>query len=77
MANFAVLDEYNKVINIIVADSLEIAEQVTGLSCVEYTDQNPAVIGLGYSNGVFENPPMGISVDEESQLPTLPISIDE
>lgn len=77
MANFAVLDEDNKVINTIVADSLEIAQQVTGLSCVEYTDQNPAVIGLGYSNGVFENLPMGISVDEESQLPTLPISIDE
>jgi hypothetical protein len=58
MGNFAVLDENNKVENTIVAESKEIAEQVTGLTCVEYTDANPAIIGLGYADGVFENPPM-------------------
>ena len=44
------------VTNIIVADSKEIAEQVTSQTCVEYTDENPAVIGLGYVDGVFEQP---------------------
>ena len=58
MANFAVLDENSKVSNIIVADSKEIAEQVTGLPCVEYTDANPAILGLGYADGVFEQLPM-------------------
>jgi hypothetical protein len=58
MGNFAVLDKDNKVENTIVADSKEIAEEVTGLACVEYTDANPAIIGLGYADGVFEQPPM-------------------
>ena len=44
------------VTNIIVADSKEIAEQVTSQTCIEYTDENPAVIGLGYIDGVFEQP---------------------
>ena len=44
MANYAVI-ENSKVTNVIVADSKEIAEQVTGLTCVEYTEENPACIG--------------------------------
>ena len=57
MAYFATLDENNKVINILVAESKEIAEEVTGSLCVEYTEENPAIIGLGYSDGLFEQPP--------------------
>ena len=53
--NFAVISG-NTVTNIIVADSKEIAEAVTGLTCVEYTDENPAVIGLGYDGTTFEQP---------------------
>jgi hypothetical protein len=53
--NFAVIKN-NKVENTIIADSKSIAEQVTGFQCVEYTDNNPAHIGLGYSNGTFEQP---------------------
>jgi hypothetical protein len=53
--NFAVMSG-NIVTNIIVADSKEIAEQVTGHTCVEYTHENSAVIGLGYVDGVFEQP---------------------
>jgi len=64
MAYFATLDENNKVTNIIVADSQEIAEEITGVTCVEYTKENPAIIGLGYTDGVFENPPMPIGFDE-------------
>lgn len=40
MAYFAVIDNTDTVINKIIADSLEIAEQVTGLTCVEYTPGN-------------------------------------
>lgn len=53
--NYAVIED-NKVINIIVADSKEIAEQVTNLTCVEYTSDNPAVIGGTYDGSTFTNP---------------------
>lgn len=52
---FAVI-ENNVVINTVVADSVEIAETITGATCVEYTDENVAHIGLGYVDGVFELP---------------------
>jgi hypothetical protein len=39
--------------NCIVAESLEIAEQVTGLTCIEYTVPH---IGCAYTNGKFEGP---------------------
>ena len=55
MAMFAVIKD-DKVENIIVADSKTIAEEVPGFTCIEYTHENPARIGLGYSNGVFEQP---------------------
>jgi hypothetical protein len=37
MANFAIVDN-NKVVNVIVADSKEIAEQITGQEAVEIID---------------------------------------
>lgn len=40
MANYAVINN-GTVVNTIVADSQEIAEQLTGLSCIEYTSENP------------------------------------
>ena len=55
MANYAVI-ENNKVANIIVADTKEIAEEVTGLTCVESTSENPAHIGLGFDGTTFEQP---------------------
>jgi hypothetical protein len=53
--NFAVITG-NQVTNIIVADSKEIAEEVTRSTCVAYTDENPAHIGLGYDGTTFEQP---------------------
>ena len=53
MATFAVIDN-NIVTNIIVADTKEIAETVTGSTCVEYTDENPAGIGWTYNGSTFE-----------------------
>lgn len=58
MANFAVIDN-NKVVNNIVADTKEIAEEATGQLCVEYTEENPAHIGLGWDEETgFEQPPV-------------------
>ena len=61
MPNFAVILN-NKVINVIVADSKESAEQATNSLCVEYTEDNPAYIGLGYDGITFEQPE-SISID--------------
>jgi|LakMenEpi03Aug12_release.lakeMendotaPanAssembly.Ray.scaffolds.fasta_scaffold6387075_1 hypothetical protein len=55
MANYAVI-ENNKVINVIVADTKEIAEELTGLTCVESTSENPAYIRLGFDGTEFEKP---------------------
>jgi len=44
MANYAVIQN-NKVVNIIVCDSKEIAEQITNLTCIEYTEENNAGVG--------------------------------
>lgn len=52
---FAVLNG-NIVSNVIVADSKEIAEEITNLTCVEYTLENPAGIGWTYADGVFTAP---------------------
>lgn len=65
MANFAVLAG-NTVSNVIVADTLEIAELVTGSTCVEYTDDNPAGIGWTYADGVFTAPVVEEVTDVES-----------
>jgi hypothetical protein len=57
MTNFAVI-ENGIVENIIVAESLEIAQSASGKTCVEYQDgSNAAYIGLTYKDGVFEQPP--------------------
>lgn len=45
MPNFAVLSG-NRVMNIIVSDSKEIAESITNSKCIEYDiDSNQAIIG--------------------------------
>lgn len=53
--NFAVI-ENGIVENTIIADSKEIAEQLTGKTCVAYTDSNIAHIGYGYDGTTFEQP---------------------
>lgn len=45
MANFAVIHG-NRVINVIVADSLEVAESVTGYQCIENSDPEN-ILGIG------------------------------
>jgi hypothetical protein len=55
MANYAIIED-GKVTNTILAESKAIAEEVTGKTCVEFTDANPACIGLGYDGTTFEQP---------------------
>ena len=57
MKRYASLTQDNKVSNVVVASSLDIAETVTYSTCILVTEAtgNPH-IGLGYSNGVFEQP---------------------
>ena len=63
MAFFAVLDD-NLVVNVIEADTLEIAQRVTKANCVEYTKENPAAIGWTYDGKIFTEPI--IEADDES-----------
>ena len=46
MANFAHIKD-NKVVNILVADTLEIAQEVTGATCIEYAEGTS--VGAGYT----------------------------
>jgi hypothetical protein len=65
MANYAVLNG-NNVENTIVAESLEIAEAVTGKICVEYTNENPAGIGWTYDGEKFVAPDAQYLIDQET-----------
>jgi hypothetical protein len=52
---FAVLQN-NNVINIIVANTKEIAEEVTKETCVECPNEILATIGWTYNGSTFEEP---------------------
>lgn len=55
MKHFAVVK--NGIVDkILVAESLEIANDVTGEECIEYTDENPAYLGEPYIDGIFQKP---------------------
>lgn len=58
MSNFAVI-ENELVINTIVAESLNDAQEVTGKTCVEYAEENPAAIGWTYDGTTFTAPTEG------------------
>ena len=53
--NIAVIKD-DLVENIIVCDSVAIAEEITGLKCVEYGEKDTPHIGLGFDGEVFEQP---------------------
>jgi len=55
MADFAIVED-GIVTNTILAESKVIAEEVTGKTCIEFTKENPACIGLGYDGTTFEQP---------------------
>ena len=55
MSAFAVIKDA-VVVNLIVADSQKIAEEVTGLECKEYSESLPADIGWIYDGTCFIAP---------------------
>jgi len=61
--NFAVISN-NNVTNLIVADSKEVAEEATGFTCVEYTDENIPLIGWTYDGVNFIDPTSEVPVEE-------------
>lgn len=70
---FAVIAN-NIVENIIVAESKEIAEEVVGKTCIEYTDDKPAFIGATYDSETgefFKIIPIEETILEEQSENTL------
>ena len=55
MATFAIINE-GVVENLIVADSLVIAEELSKKMCVEYTLEDKLSIGFTYADGIFIDP---------------------
>lgn len=70
MKTFAVVSE-DTVTNLIVANSREDAELVSGAKCVEYTEENRAYIGGKYDGTKFYPvvTPIADAVNEE-EIPT-------
>lgn len=55
MAEYAVIQN-NLVVNVIVADSKEIAESVTDLECVDIAEEIGVGIGWSFTDNVFTKP---------------------
>ena len=65
MGNFAVIQN-NQVVNLILAESKNAAEDVTGLECVEYDDSSKPFIGGSYVDNILEQL-------EEQEQPETPV----
>jgi hypothetical protein len=55
MKYFAVTNQ-SVITNVIIADSLEIAEELTGEVCFEFTSENPVGIGWRLVDGIWTEP---------------------
>ena len=72
MKNFAVIDSDNTIINLIVADSIETAENVTGKTCIEYDlDENLLDLTWTYDGESF------IAPEPVEQTPTDEVIITD
>jgi hypothetical protein len=67
MPTFAVIDN-NKVVNLIISDTKEIAEEITGKICIEATDENGACMGADWDNTSFTvaQPDMSTKPNDEN-----------
>jgi hypothetical protein len=72
MASFAVIKD-GIVDNCIEAESLAIAEEVTGLTVVEYGPEFKVSIGYLYDNGVFTNPNPPLELIDEPLTEPVPV----
>ena len=57
MALFAVINN-DSVSNVIVCDTKELAETLTGKTCIEYAEDSGVAIGWKYIDGAFVEPPV-------------------
>ena len=64
MAKFVALQD-GIVVNVLVADTQEIAETVTGLNCIEVTDEVRVEIGGSYDGTTFYPAPVQITKQDE------------
>lgn len=71
MKNFAVIDSDNTIINLIVADSQDLAEELTGKTCVEY-NLSEQVLDLSwtYDGAIFIAPAIEEPVPLDPPIPT-------
>jgi hypothetical protein len=79
MANYAVLDENNVVIDVIVADNKEVAETATQRTCIELPPLNHGVgdiwDGTKFNKPVFIHPE-GVPLPPADNSPYLPPAIE-
>lgn len=79
MANYAVIED-NVVVNVIVANSKNIAEEITGRTCIEVTQENPIGIGWEWSadlNKYVSPPPFPSWIHNGEQwVPPIPVPED-
>jgi hypothetical protein len=68
MKTWAVINN-NAVTNVMVCESKELAEQISGFPCVEYTNENPAAIGWAYDGKTFTAP----DIQALSEVTTEPV----
>jgi hypothetical protein len=52
---FAIIED-GVVVNTIISESKQVAEDILGVPCIQYTDENLAVIGGTYDGSVFIDP---------------------
>jgi hypothetical protein len=80
MANYAVIDN-GTVINTIVADSIEVAQELTGQTCLEYTEENPLGIDWYWDNTanayIQPSPYTGWTYNYESKIWEAPTPMPE
>lgn len=72
MSNFAVVDDDGTVLNIIISETKEIAEQSTGKTCTKYTEENPAHIGLKYDSSTLLFEQLAAPSDWDGITPEMP-----
>jgi hypothetical protein len=65
MPNFIVIKD-NKVDNIIDAPSLEVAEEATSLTCIQYVEEFPVAIGYTWDGENFIAPSIEEEINEET-----------
>ena len=70
MADFAVLDNENIVVNVILADSLEVAEELTGSKCIEFNPlDGVCAVGSTWTGSEFTRTTIGAPPQGEPSNP--------